>query len=105
MKEISINSNNLPWEPAPDYPQGAMRKVLRQDDTGNPLAILLKLPPGFQLDDHSHVLNEQHFVLEGEYESMGEHFTSGLYRSIPEHADHGPFRSSTGAIVLVVWNS
>ena len=105
MKEISVNANNLPWEAAPNYPQGAERKVLRRDDKGNPLAILLKLPSGFELDDHSHVLAEQHYVLEGEYESMGERFSSGHFRSIPEHADHGPFRSSTGAVVLVIWKS
>ena len=47
--------------------------------------------------------NEQHLVLDGEYESEGEVFASGTYRIIYAGQDHGPFTSKTGAILLVIW--
>lgn len=105
MKEISINPTDLTWEKAENYPEGTMLKMLRRSSHGNPLTALLKLPPGFVMDDHSHVYAEHHYVLEGEYQVKDERFNAGHYRMIPEHADHGPFRSETGAVVLVIWES
>lgn len=66
--------------------------------------ILLKLPAGFHMDSHTHIYNEQHVVLEGEYESEGKTFPSGTYRLVPAHKDHGPFTSKTGAVILVIWD-
>ena len=105
MNETSINSADLSWEKAEGYPDGTMVKTLRRSSSGNALAILLKLPPGFVMDDHSHISAEHHYILEGEYQTKGEHYYAGHYRMIPEHANHGPFRSETGAVVLVLWES
>jgi len=90
------------WEKAEGYPVGTRIKTLRDEIDSKTL--LLKLPQGFHLDAHTHVYNEQHLVLEGEYESEGVQFTSGTYRFIPAHNDHGPFTSKSGAIVLVIWD-
>ncbi len=105
MEEIIINSSDLTWEQADGYPDGTMRKILRRDAEGNPLTVLMKLPEGFAMDDHSHVVAEHHYILEGGYEAKGEHCRAGHYRMIPEHTDHGPFRSENGALVLVLWDS
>ena len=105
MTEISINSADLSWEQAENYPDGTMRKTLRKDSSGNPSTILLKLPPGFTMDGHSHIIAEHHYVLEGEYEVKGEIFRAGHYHLISEHTNHGPFRSDTGALLLVIWES
>jgi len=105
MTEISINSADLPWERAENYPDGTMRKTLRKDSSGNPLTMLLKLPPGFAMDEHSHVVTEHHYLLEGEYEVKGEIFRAGQYHLISQHTDHGPFRSANGALLLVIWES
>jgi quercetin dioxygenase-like cupin family protein len=67
------------------------------------MTVLLKLPPGFEMQSHSHLFVEHHYVLEGEYESQGKRFPAGSYRVIPRQADHGPFRSADGATVLVLW--
>lgn len=47
---------------------------------------------------------EQHIVLKGEYESEGKVFKAGTYRLIPKHETHGPFKSSQGAVILVIWD-
>jgi len=56
------------------------------------------------MEAHSHMETEQHFVLEGEYESEGRTHQEGSYRLIPERASHGPFRSEKGAVLLVLWD-
>ena len=105
MNEASINQADLSWEKAESYPNGTMVKTLRWSSSGNAQTILLKLPPGFEMADHSHISAEHHYILEGEYEVKGEPFHAGHYRMISEHANHGPFRSKTGAVVLVMWES
>lgn len=105
MVETSINSADLLWEQAMGYPEGTKIKTLRRDAQGVPLTVLLKLPPGFEMKDHSHVAAEHQFVVEGEYEARGKHFVAGHYRMIPQHANHGPFRSKSGAIILAVWET
>ena len=105
MNETSIHAEDLSWEQAEGYPEGTMRKTLRRNSTGNPMTVLLKLPAGFAMDDHSHVFAEHHYILEGEYEVKGEHYRTGHYHVIPEHTDHGPFRSENGAVLLVIWES
>lgn len=101
MNEITLDTHALPWEKASSYPEGTMIKVLR--DAGDAKSVLLKLPPGFRMDSHSHTLLEQHFVLEGEYEASGARHGVGAYQCIPAHTDHGPFSSENGAVILVVW--
>ena len=90
------------WEDAKDYFPGTKRKILR-DENGR-RTVLLKLPPGCVIPPHSHITTEQHFVLEGEYESEGNIYGSNSYRLISAHKDHGPFKSKNGALVLVIWD-
>ena len=103
MNETLVNTSDLSWEEAKGYPDGVMRKVFRRDSNGKPLTLLLKIPPQFEMEGHSHVCVEQHYILEGEYESAGKQYRAGDYRMIPKYADHGPFRSDTGAVILVAW--
>jgi anti-sigma factor ChrR (cupin superfamily) len=101
MSEISLDSNDLTWQLASEYPKGTQIKVLRRK--GNLRTVLLRIPPHFWMDSHSHTICEQHFVLEGAYESGGKTFGPGAFRYIPAHTDHGPFSSETGAVLLIVW--
>jgi anti-sigma factor ChrR (cupin superfamily) len=103
MEKISLNSDEMIWEKVLNYPEGTMCKVLRED--GNKKTILLKIPPYFKMDAHSHTVVEQHFVLEGEYKIGGKVFKKGYYELIPEGFTHGPFYTETGALILVVWDS
>jgi anti-sigma factor ChrR (cupin superfamily) len=103
MEELAVNTALIYWEPAPGYHPGTLRKVLRRGDGGEPMAVLLKLGPGFEMGSHSHLSVEHHYVLEGEYESEGSRFPAGTYRVIPKGKEHGPFHSANGATVLVLW--
>jgi anti-sigma factor ChrR (cupin superfamily) len=103
MEEIIVKAFELEWDTAVNYPARTQWKVLRRGSQGEPKTILLKLAPGFEMASHSHMCTEHHYVLNGEYESQGERFPPGTYRVIPKHMNHGPFRSATGAELLVVW--
>ena len=105
MMETLVYSADISWEPAIGYPDGTMCKILRTDSSGNTLTMILNLPPGFVMDDHSHVVTEHHYLLEGEYQAKGKTYYAGHYHLIPEHTDHGPFRSDSGAVLLVIWES
>jgi anti-sigma factor ChrR (cupin superfamily) len=100
MKQIKNLFDDLNWENATGYFAGTKRKVLRDDDKGQ--TILLKLPRGFYMAPHSHTTTEQHFVIEGEYQSGGERYPAGAYQNISAGEEHGSFESKNGALVLVV---
>lgn len=102
MLEVSVNVNDMEWQPATSYPTGTMWKVLR-DDNGRK-TVLLKFPSGFKMEPHSHMCMEQHYVLEGSYEVDGYAFGPGTYQLIPPGFTHGPFYSKDGAVVLVIWD-
>lgn len=102
MKNIINIYDQLHWDEACGYPKGTRIKVLRDENGAK--TILLKLPQEFNLESHSHVMAEQHFILEGEYESDGQIYGAGSYQLIPSHADHGPFKSKNGALVLVIYD-
>jgi len=101
MAEITLHTGDMAWQAAEAYPRGTMLKVLRDDEEAR--SVLLKLPPGFQMEAHSHTSGEEQFVLEGAYEVEGTRYGPGTYRYIPPHGGHGPFASEGGAVLLVTW--
>jgi anti-sigma factor ChrR (cupin superfamily) len=103
MKAVTMNVNDLDWQPAPEYPGNAEEKVLSQGGGAVPRSILLRLPPEWNMEAHSHRYTELHFILEGAYESDGEVFNTGTFRVIPKEVEHGPFVSRQGATVLIIW--
>ena len=103
MEEILLDTNELEWEESNSYPAGTKVKVLR--DEGEVRSLLLKIPPGFHLDPHAHTTSEQHFILEGGYETAGWKFGPGTYHFLPAHQLHGPYDSKNGAVVLVIWEN
>jgi anti-sigma factor ChrR (cupin superfamily) len=102
VKEIYVNTDDLDWRVAEGYPTGAMQKVLYKGNGSTPLSFLLKISPGWHLEEHAHVHTEIHYVLDGEYESKDKTYPAGSFRVIPAHTNHGPFSTSKGAIVLVI---
>jgi len=104
MKEFTHNHEEMPWGEARGYPTGTLAKVLREE--GEHKTFLLKLAPGFEMEAHCHTpVTEQHFVMEGSYVGEGRTYRKGSYRFIPPGVTHGPFTSSEGAVVLVVWGT
>ena len=102
MEDYFINYHKINWQEAEGYPEGTKIKILREEDSAR--TFLLKIPPGFDMEAHSHMTNEQHFVLEGHYKSEGKNYGTGTFRFIPKGIDHGPFTSENGAIILVMWD-
>jgi hypothetical protein len=104
MEEITINYEKMKWTDAPGYPEGSKIKILREGGPGEGKTFLRKIKRGFKMEGHSHTTVEQHFVLEGKYETEGRVYKAGTYRLIPKHETHGPFKSSGGAVILVIWD-
>lgn len=102
MKNLMNVFNETGWEQADNYPKGTLRKILRDENSAK--TMLLKFPKGFNMDPHSHITAEQHFVLEGSYSSKGKDYPAGSYQLIAAHEDHGPFESENGALILVIWD-
>ena len=103
MKKLINLYDENNWEDATGYSQGTLKKVLRDDE--NAKTVLLKLPAGFYMAPHSHITTEQHFVIKGEYKSSGENYSEGSYQIFSPGDEHGPFESTNGAIILVVYDS
>jgi len=103
MDKVFVNINDLEWVSAKNYHKGTMRKSLRDD--GDNKTILLKIPSGFEMGSHVHTVNEQHFILEGEYAIGSNIFKKGTYQLFPKGFTHGPFHSKNGAVILVIWDS
>jgi len=103
MLDVIVNCNSMEWQDAGDiYPQGTKIKVLRDDEGGR--TIILQLPKGFKMEDHSHIKTEQHFILKGQYGIGGKVYSQGTYQLIHNKTTHGPYASATGAEILVVWH-
>ncbi len=102
MKNIVNLFDDQNWEDADEYYDGTKRKLLRDENGAK--TVLLKFPAGFKIAPHSHITTEQHFVLEGEYDSNGQSFIAGSYQIFYPHEEHGPFESKNGALILVIWD-
>ncbi|NQU27505.1 MAG: cupin domain-containing protein [Candidatus Marinimicrobia bacterium] len=103
MLDIIVNCNLMKWQDAGEpYPPGTNIKVLRDDEEGR--TVILLLPKGFKMEGHSHIKTEQHFILQGHFEIEGKVFGPGTYQLIHPEMTHGPFTSKTGAEVLVIWH-
>ena len=102
MENMMNLYDDLNWEKYNNYFDGTLRKVLRDENGAK--TFLLKLPVGFHMAPHSHLSAEQHFVLEGEYESRGKMYKKGTYQIFAKEEEHGSFNSEKGALVLVIWD-
>lgn len=103
MLDIIVDCDTLEWQDAGHaYPRDTRFKLLRDDEGGR--TILLELPKGFRMEAHSHTENEQHYVLQGQYELGKRICSEGTYQLIHAEMTHGPFTSEDGAVVLVIWN-
>jgi len=103
MEEMTVNTTDLEWEESKEYPPGTGVKVLSDGSDISPRVILLKLPPDWHMESHSHRYSEQHFILEGEYESRGRIYPEGTFRTIHPRADHGPFTTKKWTVIMVTW--
>jgi len=103
MLDEIINCNSLEWQDAESsFSEGTKIKVLRDDKDGR--TVILRLPKGFRMEGHSHIRDEQHFILKGQYEMNDKVFSQGTYQLIHKDMTHGPYTSETGAEIMVIWH-
>lgn len=100
----TMNASEMTWETIVDFPGAADVKVLRNDGPRKAKTMLVRLHAGNKTRPHSHVGTVQHYVLEGEYESEGEIFSSGMYRLFSEHADVPELTTRNGVKVLMIYD-
>ncbi len=103
MNPLCIKANDLRWQPAEGYGMGAEEKVLNEGNDVAPRAILLKIPPGWRMEAHSHLKAELHYLIEGQYESQGKEFPVGTFCVIPKEVRHGAYSTKSGAVIFVTW--
>jgi len=103
MNAVCIKAGEMEWRPADGYGSGAEEKVLNEGDGVVPRTILLKIPPGWRMEAHSHLNTELHYIIDGEYESQGEKFLPGTFCVIPKEVRHGGYSTASGATILVTW--
>jgi len=102
MKNLNNLFDQLNWEKADNYPEGTFKKTLRDENGAK--TILLKLPAGFNMEQHSHITTEQNLVLRGAFTYKGISYHEGSYQLFNAHEEHGPYYSKEGALVLVIWD-
>ena len=105
MEEVMYDTSEMAWQEAEGYPPGAEIRVLREGGASEGRTVLLRLPPKWEMEAHAHTTVEQHYVLEGEYESQGQVLVAGSYQLIPRKTNHGPFATKSGAVILVIWDA
>lgn len=83
MTNVKNIYDELGWEKDAGYQVGTRIKTLREEEGFR--TVLLKLPKDFHMDSHTHIYNEQHIVLEGEYESEGVVYGSPAHTDLFRH--------------------
>jgi hypothetical protein len=104
MTELTLYTPEMPWEELAFFPGNAEVKVLRSEAEGGARTLLVRMPPGGEIEPHSHLGVVQHYVLDGEYDTLGETFGAGTYRMLPKHANLGSITTQGGATILMIYD-
>ncbi|MFC1402569.1 MULTISPECIES: cupin domain-containing protein [Streptacidiphilus] len=99
---------SLPWSDAPGSP-GVSERVLSAAPSGDGdvLTRLARWAPGLDTSAAGvirHRYCEEVLILEGELEdlTLGTVFTAGHYACRPPGMPHGPYRTTTGCVMLEI---
>ncbi|WP_256839397.1 cupin domain-containing protein [Ornithinimicrobium faecis] len=100
-----VHLADLDWERpvTPDFPAGAGRKTLRDDQAaGEAFWVLGLLPHWHSPMREWHTFAEENYILEGKVETAVGLMEEGSYLAHPAGPDteHGPMRSRTGALLI-----
>ena len=104
MTEFTIYTPEMTWDELSFFPGDAEVKILRSEPEAGARTLLVRLASGGEICPHSHLGVVQHYVLEGEYETLGETFGAGTYRLLPKHADVGTISTQRGAVILMIYD-
>lgn len=104
MKDVVHHTAYMGWSELRDFPGPADVKVLRDDPESGAKTMLVRIPPGGEVNPHGHRGVVQHYVLEGQYESQGTLFGPGSYRMMPGHCDVPPLTTKHGVTILMLYD-
>lgn len=85
-------AENIPWEPVPEYPEGARQKVLYNDESRS--SRLLDIDAGVTTETVAvHDYHEEVLILKGKLvdRTIGKTFTAGMYAYRTPGMEHGPY--------------
>lgn len=102
MKEQMIDYEKMEWKEVQGYPTGRKIKIFREEGAGTGKTFMLKIEKGCEMLRPCLNTVEQHFVLDGQYESEGRVYKAGTYRLIPKQETRGVLKTSEGATILVI---
>ncbi len=100
-----IQSQCLPWSPAPRGIPGAECKILSRADRGGACSLLLRYPPGWQRDltEYSPA-DEEFYVLEGRIEIDSQIFGADSYAFRPAGFTRRSIQSPEGCVMLAFYS-
>jgi hypothetical protein len=104
MIRQTIHTHDLSWQELRAFPGTAQVKLLRDEPSGGSRTMLVRVPPGGQIVPHSHMAAVQHYVLEGDYETVGETCSAGTYRFLPKDTNVGPIATKGGVTILMIYD-
>jgi hypothetical protein len=100
-----LDPSALPWVRDPEHPGVSERVLSRQD--GEILTRLARWDAGVDTSSRGvirHDYVEEVYLLEGELTdlTLGESFTVGHYACRPPRMPHGPYRTTSGCLMLEI---
>jgi len=100
MEMILAHADDMEWVDGP-YPKTTMKIFPSAPESGT-YTILLRVPPGAVLQRHEEPLNEVFYILSGTVGIDGKPCREGTYLFTPAGAEHGPFTTEEGCLILVM---
>jgi hypothetical protein len=102
-----LDAQGLAWTEAPQSPGVSERVLSAGPDPAVELTRLARWAPGLDTSAAGvirHPYYEEVYLLEGELEdlTLGRTFTGGFYASRPPGMPHGPYRTTTGCLMLEI---
>jgi len=103
MSEIIHYTPDLSWQNLHEFPGTAEVQVLHEEPRTKGKSIIVRLPPGKQIDPRTHAANVHHYILEGEYKTHGKVLKAETYRLVSKYQDLPPISTKSGAVILMIY--
>lgn len=98
-----ILAKDKTWQPGP-Y-DGVELMVLHRHEATGGVTVLRKFKAGHTIPAHTHPdANEWAYVLSGEWDESGIHYTNGTLFFAPKGVRHGPHTAKTEVISLTIFD-
>lgn len=85
-----------------DVGPGIKSRILHVDRPNNRLSVLIRMVPGAVYNSHSHGIDEETLVIEGDWNIGGLELKAGDYHVASTQARHGEGRTVAGCLIHVI---